>query len=58
MFRGGAHSILTNQILGAAGRNLCSQTHLISIAGRSITITSHDMLMAWVSVATGLLFGR
>jgi hypothetical protein len=30
--------------------------HLIIIAGRSITITSHDMLMIFVSLATGLLF--
>jgi len=30
--------------------------HLITIAGRSITITSHDMLMMFVSVVTGLLF--
>jgi hypothetical protein len=30
--------------------------HLINIAGRSITITSHDMLMMFVSVTTGLLF--
>jgi hypothetical protein len=30
--------------------------HLITIAGRSITITSHDMLMMVVSVVTGLLF--
>jgi hypothetical protein len=30
--------------------------HLITIAGRSITITTHDMLMMLVSVATGLLF--
>ena len=30
--------------------------HLIAIAGRSITITSHDMLMMLVSVVTGLLF--
>jgi hypothetical protein len=30
--------------------------HLITIAGRSITITSHDMLMMLVSVVTGLLF--
>lgn len=30
--------------------------HVITIAGRSITITSHDMLMMFVSVATGLLF--
>jgi hypothetical protein len=30
--------------------------HLITIAGRSITITSHDMLMIFVSVVTGLLF--
>ena len=30
--------------------------HLITIAGRSITITSHDTLMILVSVVTGLLF--
>jgi hypothetical protein len=30
--------------------------HLITIAGRTITITSHDMLMTLVSVVTGLLF--
>jgi hypothetical protein len=30
--------------------------HLITIAGRSITITSHDMLMMFVSVVTGLAF--
>jgi hypothetical protein len=29
---------------------------LITIAGKSITITSHDMLMMFVSVVTGLLF--
>ena len=30
--------------------------HLITIAGKSITITSHDMLMICVSVVTGLVF--
>ncbi|HYL84208.1 MAG TPA: hypothetical protein VE263_08245 [Candidatus Angelobacter sp.] len=30
--------------------------HLITIAGRSITITGHDMLMLLVSVVTGLAF--
>jgi hypothetical protein len=30
--------------------------HIISIAGRSFTITGHDMLMMLVSVVTGLLF--
>jgi hypothetical protein len=30
--------------------------HLITIAGKSITITSHDMIMLLVSVVTGLLF--
>ena len=30
--------------------------HLITIAGRSITITSHDLIMMLVSVVTGLLF--
>ena len=29
---------------------------LITIAGRNIIITSHDMLMIFVSVVTGLLF--
>lgn len=30
--------------------------HLITIAGKSITITSHDLIMMLVSVVTGLLF--
>jgi hypothetical protein len=30
--------------------------HLITIAGRSITVTSHDIIMMLVSVLTGLLF--
>jgi hypothetical protein len=30
--------------------------HLITVAGRNITITSHDMLMMLVSVVTGLVF--
>jgi len=30
--------------------------HLITIAGKSITITSHDILMMCVSIVTGLLF--
>ena len=30
--------------------------HLITIAGRSITSTSHDVIMMLVSVLTGLLF--
>lgn len=30
--------------------------HLITIAGRSITITSHDILMTLVSVIIGLAF--
>lgn len=30
--------------------------HVITIAGRSITITSHDVFMMIVSVVTGLLF--
>jgi hypothetical protein len=30
--------------------------HVISIAGRSIAITSHDVFMAGVSVVIGLLF--
>ena len=30
--------------------------HLITIAGRSITITSHDIFLTIVSVLTGLVF--
>jgi hypothetical protein len=30
--------------------------HLVTIAGRSITITTHDMVMMIFSVVTGLLF--
>jgi hypothetical protein len=30
--------------------------HVITIAGRSITITSHDVFMAGVSLVIGLLF--
>ncbi len=30
--------------------------HLITIAGRSVIITSHDIFMMLVSVVTGLLF--
>jgi hypothetical protein len=30
--------------------------HLITIAGKSIIITSHDLIMMLVSVVTGLLF--
>jgi hypothetical protein len=30
--------------------------HLISIAGRSITITSHDIFLTVVSIVTGLVF--
>ncbi len=30
--------------------------HLITIAGRSITITSHDMIMTGVSLVIGLVF--
>jgi len=30
--------------------------HVITLAGRSITITSHDMLMAAVSIVIGLVF--
>jgi hypothetical protein len=30
--------------------------HVITVAGRSITITSHDVFMACVSIVIGLLF--
>jgi hypothetical protein len=30
--------------------------HIITIAGRSITITSHDMIMTAVSIVLGLVF--
>ena len=39
-----------------SGRKDLFSDQLITIAGRSITITSHDMLMIFVSVVTGLVF--
>jgi len=45
-----------NQILSPRREETLFSDHLITIAGRSITITSHDMLMMLVSVVTGLLF--
>jgi hypothetical protein len=44
------------QILSPSQEETLFSDHLITIAGRSITITSHDMLMMFVSVVTGLLF--
>jgi hypothetical protein len=45
-----------NQILSPRREETLFSDHLITIAGRSITITSHDMLMIFVSVVTGLAF--
>jgi hypothetical protein len=44
------------QTLSPSQEETLFSDHLITIAGRSITITSHDMLMMLVSVVTGLLF--
>jgi hypothetical protein len=44
------------QTLNPSQEETLFSDHLITIAGRSITITSHDMLMIFVSVVTGLLF--
>ena len=44
------------QILSPSQEETLFSDHLIIIAGRSITITSHDMLMMLVSVVTGLVF--
>jgi len=30
--------------------------HVITLAGRTITITSHDLFMASISIASGLIF--
>jgi hypothetical protein len=56
VLRGGPNSITGKQILGPSREETLFSDHLITIAGRSITITSHDMLMMLVSVVTGLLF--
>jgi hypothetical protein len=54
--RGGQNSITCIQILRPKREETLLSDHVITIAGRSITITSHDMLMMFVSVVTGLLF--
>jgi hypothetical protein len=56
VLRGGLDSITWNQISNHKREETLFSDHLITIAGRSITITSHDMLMMFVSVVTGLLF--
>lgn len=56
MPRGGPNSITCIQILRPKREETLLSDHVITIAGRSITITSHDMLMMFVSVVTGLLF--
>src|SRR5580658_1310119 len=56
MLRGSLNSIKRKQILRPSWEETLFSDHLITIAGRSITITSHDMLMMCVSVVTGLLF--
>jgi hypothetical protein len=48
--------ITRNQILRPSQEETLFSDHLITISGRSFTITSHDMLMMFVSVVTGLLF--
>lgn len=44
------------QILSPSQEETLFSDHLITIAGRSITITTHDMVMMIFSVVTGLLF--
>jgi hypothetical protein len=44
------------QTLNPSQEETLFSDHLITIAGRSFTITSHDTLMMCVSVVTGLLF--
>jgi hypothetical protein len=53
---GGWADAAYEQILSPSQEETLFSDHLIAIAGRSITITSHDMLMMFVSVVTGLLF--
>jgi hypothetical protein len=50
------HRATSKQTLSASQEETLFSDHLITIAGKSITITSHDMLMMLVSVVTGLLF--
>jgi len=44
------------QILSPSEEETLFSDHLITIAGRIITITTHDMVMMIFSVVTGLLF--
>jgi hypothetical protein len=48
--------ITRKQILNSSQEETLFSDHLITISGRTFTITSHDMLMMFVSVITGLLF--
>jgi hypothetical protein len=45
-----------DQTLSPSQEETLFSDHLITIAGRSITITTHDMVMMFVSVVTGLFF--
>ena len=56
MLRGGPSSITGKQILNPSREETLFSDYLITIAGRSITITSHDVFMMCVSIVTGLLF--
>lgn len=56
MLRGGPSSITCKQILNPSREETLFSDYLITIAGRSITITSHDVFMMCVSIVTGLLF--
>jgi len=51
-----ALSITRKEILSPSREETLFSDHLITISGKSFTITSHDMLMMFVSVVTGLLF--
>jgi hypothetical protein len=56
VLRGGLNATARKRTLSPRREETLFSDHLITIAGRSITITSHDMLMMFVSVVTGLLF--
>jgi hypothetical protein len=52
----GLHITADKKTISAAEEEILFSDHVITFAGRSITITSHDVLMAAVSLVIGLLF--
>jgi hypothetical protein len=53
---GGRADAAYDQTLSPSQEETLFSDHLITIAGRSITITTHDMVMMFVSVVSGLFF--